>query len=520
MSRSAARAAASLGALVAGLVACLGPGLASAAPVAAATVAPAASAGSGATFVLRTVPVIRGVRVVLDGTMHTTNAHGRVSIGTTPGPHHVHILPPRVSRAGPRVRFARWVDGIAFANRTITLSPGANRVEAGFIFFRPVAVRFTDEHGLPVPMREVSRLTLANSVGQRFTFSPPDPPQALPANRVVRDLTGLVPLPIRYSVRDVVIDNSNVVYGGSQSFFVTSSHRIWTIKVLLFPLRIEVRDALFRFPIGSAVELMLPSHARRLVTLGPDHSVLLTGLPRATYQLVAKGLGIGMTSPTTLSKPQVAKVLLFSWIDVAAVLGFVVLFVVGLPLVGGRIVRRHGRFRLPVWHGGEPSGLAQAEPAEAGSGSAGTAAEPPQQPRPAAANPASAGSYPASAGPARAAAHGARGPAVDAPGEGGAPDDSAGPGQGPGNAAAAGAAPDDSAAPSEAPGGEITLPDTQRDAAADPDSWDNTDEIPVVADVMDGPGISQLDPGKADDLAATPASGGARDRVAERREES
>jgi hypothetical protein len=307
------------------------------------------------------------VRVVLDGKVHTTNASGRVSIGTSPGPHHIHILPPRVGSTGPSVRFARWEDGIAFSRRTITLSPGTNRTEAGFTVSRPITVKFTDEHGLPVPIRDVSQVTLTNSVGQRFTFPPTDPPPALPANRVVRDQAGLVPLPIRYSVRDAVIDDSNVVYGGRQSFFLTSGNRVWTIEVLLFPLRVEVRDALFRFPIGSAVKLILPSHARRLIPLGPDHSVLLTGLPRANYQLVAKGLGFGMTAPTTLSKPQVAKILLFSWIDVAAVLGFVVLFVVGLPLIGGRIVRRHGRFRLPVWHGGDPVMREQATvPASAG----------------------------------------------------------------------------------------------------------------------------------------------------------
>ena len=248
------------------------------------------------------------------------------------------------------------------------------------------------------------------------------------------------------------------------------------------------------------MELILPSHARHLVKLGPDHSVLLIGLPRATYQLVAKGLGFGMTAPTTLSKPQVAKILLLSWIDVAAVLGFVVLFVVGLPLVGGRIVRRHGRFRLPVWRGGEPAGREQA-------------------------------TVPASAGPARAATHGAPGPAVDAPGEGAAPGERAAQGQAPEHAATTDDAADDSAAPddgtamedsgatSEAPSGEITLPDIQLDAA-DPDSWDNTGEIPVVTDVTDGPGTSQPDPGKAGDLAATPASGGTTDQMAERREES
>lgn len=518
MSRRAARAA-SLGALVAGLVAGPGLGLASAAPAAGGTVAPAAAAGSGATLVLRTVPVIRGVRVVFDGTTYTTDARGRVSIGTSPGPHHIHILPPRAGSPGPRVRFARWEDGIAFANRTITLSPSTNVTEAGFTVSRPIGVRFTDEHGLPVPTREISRLTIANSVGQRFTFPPADPPRALPANRLVRDIHGLVPLPIRYSVRSVVIDNSNVVYGGSQSFFLTSGNRLWTIKVLLFPLRIEVRDALFRFPIGSAVELMLPSHARRLVALGPDHSVLLTGLPRATYQLVAKGPGVGMTAPTTLSKPQIAKILLFSWIDVAAVLGCVVLFVVGLPLVGGRIVRRHGRFRLPVWHGGEPAAQEQA-------------------------------TAPASAGLGRVAAHGAPGRAVDdpgqgeaaphdgetpgesgAPGDGVAPDERAAQGQTPESDAPADEAPDDSpaangstatddgTAASEAPDGGIALLGDQRDAA-DPDLGNDTDEFPVITDVTDGPVVSQPDQGKASDLATAPAGSAAGDQVAERREES
>jgi hypothetical protein len=397
MPRRVARAACA-GALLAGFAIGLGPGLSGAAPVSAATVAPAVPAGSGARLILRTVPVLRGVRVVLDGRSHSTNAHGRVVIAASAGPHHVHILPPRTGQASYRVQFARWLDGFASAYRTLTLSPGTNNIQAGFVVSRPIAVRFTDEHGRPVPMSEVSRLTVGNSVGQRFTFAPADPPRVLPANRVVRDQAGLVLLPIRYSVREAVIDQSNVVYGGSQSFFVTPGKPVWTIKVLLFPLRIEVRDALFGFPIGSAVKLILPSHADRLVSLGPDHSVLLTGLPRATYQIVAKGLGVGLTSPTTLSKPQTAKVLLFSWIDVSAVLGFIVLFLIGLPLVGGRL-RRRGRSRLPVWHGGGTARQEQPSPAEAGGGSVGASAGPPERPRPTATSPAFAAPVPAPDGP-------------------------------------------------------------------------------------------------------------------------
>jgi hypothetical protein len=53
-----------------------------------------------------------------------------------------------------------------------------------------------------------------------------------------------------------------------------------------------------------------------------------------------------------LSKPQVAQLQLLSWIDILAVATFAVAFLVGLPLLGGRVVRRQGRIRLPVWHVG------------------------------------------------------------------------------------------------------------------------------------------------------------------------
>jgi hypothetical protein len=122
-------------------------------------------------------------------------------------------------------------------------------------------------------------------------------------------------------------------------------------------MQIKVQDALFGFPIGNTVRLTLPNGSSRIVTLGAGHSVTLTGLPRATYQLVAKGPGFGLASPSTLSKPQVAQLLLLSWVDILAVVTFLALFVVGLPVLGGRIVRRKGGIRLPVWHVGRPREL-------------------------------------------------------------------------------------------------------------------------------------------------------------------
>jgi hypothetical protein len=155
---------------------------------------------------------------------------------------------------------------------------------------------------------------------------------------------------VRYAVRQVLIDHSNVVYGGSQSFFISAHHRTWTVRVLLFSLRIEVRDAFFGFPTGSSVRVTLPSGASRVAALRDGHDVVLAGLPRATYQLVPAGPGLGLSAPARLSKAQTAKLLVLSWLDMGTLAVAAVLFLVGLPLLGGRLARRPGGKLLPSWH--------------------------------------------------------------------------------------------------------------------------------------------------------------------------
>jgi hypothetical protein len=324
-------------------------------PAKAAVARPSAGPPTGysATLVVQTVPAIRSIRVILAGSAYATNAHGLVAIPTVSGEHRIQILPPLRHPAGTTVRFSRWLDGFALADRSISISPGTHVEQAGFQVSHPIAVRFANEAGRPVPASHITRVTLANDLGQRFTFSPARPPRSFAENRLVHLKSGLQPVPIRYSVRKVVIDGANVVYAGTQKFFV-QRQRTWTIKVLLFPLRVEVRDALFGFAVGSAVRVTLPDGSSRIVGLGPGHAITITGLPRATYLLVAKGAGFGLSAPSTLTKPQVAKPLLFSWVDVLAVVGFLALFLVGLPVIGGRIVRGKGRIRLLAWHAGPP----------------------------------------------------------------------------------------------------------------------------------------------------------------------
>jgi hypothetical protein len=339
---------------------------------------PVAQSG-GATLRISTVPSVPGARVVFDGVTHLTDAAGKLTLSAFAGPHQLQILPPTSHRPGMKVRFSRWLDGLALPSRTLRLHQGLNNMAAGFAFSYRIRVRFTNGEGEPVPLSGVKRLTMANSLGQRFTFPPDHPPRVLAANRIVRDMFGLHALPIRYSVRDVLFGGAHVVYGGSQNFYV-HEHRVWTIRLLLFPMRIEVRDALFGFGVGSGVRVRLEGGASRVVPLGRGHAVTLSGMPRATYELVAKGPGFGLSSPATLTKPLVARLLLFSWVDVGAVAGFAVLFIVGLPVVGGRIRRRSDGKRLPRWHVGhvdEPQAAEAKADVPVDSGEAGAEQAPP-----------------------------------------------------------------------------------------------------------------------------------------------
>jgi hypothetical protein len=322
-------------------------------PALAARTGPAStgSAAGSAILSITTVPVVPAARISLDGVTHLTDAAGALTLSTSPGPHLIQVAPPGSLPAGTGMRFNRWLDGLALTRRAISLHPGLNLEEAGFQVSHPIRVRFASQGGQPVPLSAITKITMASSVGERFTFAPGSPPALLAANRIVRDHFGLHVLPIRYSVRDVYYNGANVVYGGSQSFYV-HPHRTWVVKLLLFSMHIAVRDAFFHFPIGTAVRIRMSNGNSSVVRLGSGYAVTLPDMPRATYELVAQGPGFGLSSPATLTRPLKAKLLLLSWVDIAAVGTFAVLFLIGLPVLGGRVVWHKDRARRLTWHAG------------------------------------------------------------------------------------------------------------------------------------------------------------------------
>jgi hypothetical protein len=317
-------------------------------------VAPAtAYARTGAaTLNVQSVPRVAGARIVVDGVTHLTNARGFAAIPSTVGVHQVSVLPPVSEPPGTRVKFFRWLDPQIMKRHSLLLHSGTNHEQASFIVSRPVSISVKGPTGQKVPLDRISSIVMTSSIGQRLTFAAHSPLARLATNRIARKGDRLVSLPIRYALQAVMMDGSNVVHLGGQAFYVRSSGRTrWVVQALVFPLRVEVHDALFGFATGESVKLVLPDNSTRIVDLGSGHATTLVALPRGLYTLVPKGPGIGLTSPTALSKPQGARLLLLSWLDIGVVLGFAVAFLAGLPLLGGRLVRRGRRPEWRMAHG-------------------------------------------------------------------------------------------------------------------------------------------------------------------------
>ncbi len=329
------------------------------------------SAAAGATLRLGTVPHLANVRLTLDGRTYRTDSSGSVVVGTFAGLHRINLQPPSSLPGGRTARLVGWLGKREIASE-ITLPPGGTVVQVAFTVSRPVSVIVTDHAGLQVPRGEVTRVTISSSLGLQYTLGPGSTTVMLPMNGIVHPPRGFVSVPVRYSARSVLVQGSDVVHRGSQTFDADSSGT-WVIKALIFPLQIQVRDALFGFPVGHSVVLAPRVGAKRTIPLGPGHDVRVASISRGTYDLTAHGPGFGLTSVTMLSRPQDARVLLFSWADVAVVVALALAFLVGLPLLGGRLVRRPGS-RLLRWR---ESRVRKAAPAGAASGGAQALVVPP-----------------------------------------------------------------------------------------------------------------------------------------------
>ena len=158
-------------------------------------------------------------------------------------------------------------------------------------------------------------------------------PRWLQGSRVVRRWDGLEEIEVLHSVESVTVGGSNVVNRGEQRFLL-SKDREWQIQLLLYSAQFSVRDALFRFPVGSAIHLEYPDGRSERLPLESGGELMLESLPRGEYHVSVDGPGISFSRPVALSRDQEVRLELISYLDIAVVFLLVASVALGLLFMG------------------------------------------------------------------------------------------------------------------------------------------------------------------------------------------
>lgn len=266
-----------------------------------------------------------------DGTLVVTMTHvGQVDLRLA--------LP--ADDATRQVRLARWDDGSTGLVRRIRI-PDTLNAAVGLQILHPVQFEFATLGGAPIAATEVPVVRVTDGAGNEEALTGTGS-NWLPSNAITRLTTGLASSPIDYRVEAVPLGGLNVVNRGQQRFAVESPKTV-KVGLLLFNLVLQGRDALLKTPFGTEVTITDPDGTKRVVQLKDGANVTIR-LPRGEYRIVADGgLGIPVTTPVVLSRDQGADVLSISLLDIALVVGVVLVLVVGLIVVGRPHVLRGRR---------------------------------------------------------------------------------------------------------------------------------------------------------------------------------
>ena len=250
---------------------------------------------------IQTVPAVPGMRFAVDGHRFKADGHGRAHLPAG-ARGSLRALDTEIAR-GVRARFDRWYQG--------------RRIAAINLYHR-VRARFVDQSGSRVDPRAVASVTLRGSDGGRHVLTPARS-LWLQGNRVVPESEGRRSIALRYAAEKVLVAGSNVVHRGQQRFTPAANPTI-QLRLLLFAVRVTVRDALLGFPIGSHIRLRYPNGRERREPLGRSADLTVKSLPRGSYRVSVDALGISSSRPVALSRDQEVDLRVISWLDFAVVL--------------------------------------------------------------------------------------------------------------------------------------------------------------------------------------------------------
>ena len=239
----------------------------------------------------------------------------------------------------PRIFLDRWGDPEFAPDRYVEVD-GHVHLEAGFEIHYPVKIDFVDLEGEPVPADQIMAVSMTSNHGQRITLTD-ELDVWLQASRVTRRRNGLELVPALWSIESVEINGTSVVNRNQQRFDLVSADS-WTLELLLYSARITARDAFFRFPIGTGVELHYPDGTKRVFPFNSDDEVLLFSMPRGNYHIRVVGAsGVAPLAPIALTRDQEAELLVLSYLDIGFAGTVALTIVLGLLFAGRPEIPRY-----------------------------------------------------------------------------------------------------------------------------------------------------------------------------------
>ena len=305
---------------------------------------------------IETVPPLAGIELKLGDQHSISDAEGiaRFQIEEE-REYRIDLLTVHSETAEMKFEFDRWRAESYVPYRELRL-PTKSPLQVGFSISYPVNFRFYDTDGVPVAHERIENFTLRSSHGALLTLDN-TVSRWFEANRVTRRRYGIEEVPIQYALESVLIDGANVVNRGQQKYFAMRPNDDWGMELIFFAANFSAKDALFRFPVGSGIDLEYPNGVTEFHPFDENGVVKLHDLARGAYKVQAAGVaGMAPLTPVSISRFQEVDLPVVTRLDMGVFFVFGALFALLLLVIGRPMLLS---LRIPIWPPLRPGRIAQ-----------------------------------------------------------------------------------------------------------------------------------------------------------------
>ena len=216
---------------------------------------------------------------------------------------------------------------------------------AGFNVDYRARLTFADKDGRPVDPATLSQVVIRSSAGSLHGSR-----RALRRSVAVGTKTvdrWVTHCPSTLCTRSAASGCGSNIVNELQQRFIPAEDPELKVQLLFFSGTFAARDAIFGFPVGSAIRPSSLDGHSEIVPLGAGKEV--TPPPRGEYEVTVRGGGLRVSAPVAPTRSQRLDLKFVTWLDLAVVAVAAVAFLAGLPWLRWRLQRSRpaSRWWLP-----------------------------------------------------------------------------------------------------------------------------------------------------------------------------